>query len=428
MKTKLIITLCVSLSCFLQMSSQNASDDQNNASIGGTNCSAYGFDALQANTGAGSNNSALGHSALYSNTTGSENTAAGYEALYNNNANANTAVGKDALWTNSSGINNTAIGVEALEDTDADNNTGMGYRAGWSNGAGTENTAFGYLANFSVPNDVNQTAIGAFALTTQSDMVRLGDANIAVLSSFGASISLGSDGRFKSNISEEDVKGLEFIRLLRPVSYNMNTRKKTEFTTKTLPHELRAMYLNKDFSASTTTRRSGFIAQEVEAAMTNTGYDFDGLHKPQNDHSTYSIVYESFVVPLVKAIQEQQRIIEGYNEQVHLIDKLLEEQYDEEASAQAGLMSDFFEPGFNLEYQKNAETKHTLDITVRFPENVNDASLGIYDLDGKQVFYAGQLKKGSSLFIPFESPGPGIYLGSIIINGSIAGSKKILVE
>jgi hypothetical protein len=56
--------------------------------------------------------------------------------------------------------------------------------------------------------------------------------------------------------------------------------------------------------------QSGFIAQEVEAAALSTGYDFHGVDKPQNDTSHYGLRYAEFVVPLVKAVQEQQEQIE----------------------------------------------------------------------------------------------------------------------
>jgi hypothetical protein len=57
-------------------------------------------------------------------------------------------------------------------------------------------------------------------------------------------------------------------------------------------------------------RFSGFIAQEVEEAARQAGYDFSGVDKPQNEHSPYGLRYSEFVVPIVKAMQEQQAIIE----------------------------------------------------------------------------------------------------------------------
>jgi len=63
----------------------------------------------------GSNNTATGHLALYSNTHGSSNTTAGLEALYGNTTGGqNTATGLQALFSNTAGIQNTATGQGAL--------------------------------------------------------------------------------------------------------------------------------------------------------------------------------------------------------------------------------------------------------------------------------------------------------------------------
>ena len=49
---------------------------------------------------------------------------------------------------------------------------------------------------------------------------------------------------------------------------------------------------------------TGFIAQEVEAAAKNIGYDFSGVDAPKNEKDMYGLRYAEIVVPLVKAVQE----------------------------------------------------------------------------------------------------------------------------
>jgi hypothetical protein len=51
----------------------------------------------------------------------------------------------------------------------------------------------------------------------------------------------------------------------------------------------------------------GFIAQEVEQAANMIGYDFSGVDAPKNDKDLYALRYAEFVIPLVKAVQEQQQ-------------------------------------------------------------------------------------------------------------------------
>jgi trimeric autotransporter adhesin len=63
-------------------------------------------------------------------------------------------------------------------------------------------------------------------------------------------------------------------------------------------------------------RYTGFIAQEVEKVANETGFDFSGVDEPKNDQDLYGLRYAEFVVPLVKAVQEQQAIIERLEKRI----------------------------------------------------------------------------------------------------------------
>ena len=63
-------------------------------------------------------------------------------------------------------------------------------------------------------------------------------------------------------------------------------------------------------------RRTGFIAQEVEAAAMESGFEFSGVNKTKTVTDHYSLSYESFVAPLVKALQEQQKLITKQEEEI----------------------------------------------------------------------------------------------------------------
>jgi hypothetical protein len=121
-----------------------------------------------------------------------------------------------------------------------------------------------------------------------------------------------SDGRFKENV-KEDVPGLSFINQLRPVTYRLNRNQINEFTgvyarrEKIREENPGAEFLTGDKYSAVTT---GFIAQEVEAAAKNIGFEFSGVDAPKNENDMYGLRYAEFVVPLVKAVQEQQQQIE----------------------------------------------------------------------------------------------------------------------
>ncbi len=129
----------------------------------GTSNVAVGSNALKVNT-TGVSNTAIGAEALQANTTTNANTAVGWGALrYNTGANGNTAVGSGALQmnttgngntavgnaalsANTTGVNNTALGTNVLSDNAGNNNIGIGTNALRLNASGSYNIAIGYIA------------------------------------------------------------------------------------------------------------------------------------------------------------------------------------------------------------------------------------------------------------------------------------------
>jgi len=79
-----------------------------------------------------------------------------------------------------------------------------------------------------------------------------------------------------------------------------------------------------DYSEAEKIMHSGFIAQEVEQLVKSKGYKFDAVHVPANPTDNYSIAYSEFVVPLVKAVQEQQAMIKTQQQQIDLLLKRIE--------------------------------------------------------------------------------------------------------
>ncbi|MFT5054393.1 MAG: hypothetical protein ACI97X_001419, partial [Oceanospirillaceae bacterium] len=61
------------------------------------------------------------------------------------------------------------------------------------------------------------------------------------------------------------------------------------------------------------------------AAATAVGYDFHGVDKPKNETSHYGLRYAEFVVPMVKAMQEQQEMMEAQQKQIDQLIELLKQ-------------------------------------------------------------------------------------------------------
>lgn len=268
---------------------------------------AIGYSVLRNNT-TGYFNTASGYASLYSNITGFSNTANGYQALFSNTTgDSNTANGQSALYKNTTGRVNTAVGTDALTGNITGNsNTGIGFRSLWNNTTGNSNTAIGYYANalaFGKNNNTavgyyallrsngdnntaigygadvnsgfsNATAIGYNAIVDASNKVRIGDNNVTVIEG-QVGFTAASDRRLKTAIEPMD-KGLDFIKQLKPVSYQMKN-----------DSEKRSNW--------------GFIAQDIEALV---GTNNAVLTIGQDSLRTLGLRYTDFISPMVKAMQE----------------------------------------------------------------------------------------------------------------------------
>jgi hypothetical protein len=277
----------------------------------GNNNTAIGVQAIYLNT-TGSFNTATGELSLYKNSIGISNTANGYGALQSNdNGNYNTAMGVVALLTNSSGNDNTALGVGSLyNNTSGNDNTAIGFHALVNNNQGSQNIAIGANSGtISWATNVSNTiGIGNDDLLHgSSNQVLIGNSSMV---SIGGHVNWGvySDARVKNNI-REDVTGLGFILKLRPVTYHISNKAIATITGNKETPDFPGKYDAEKI------KQSGFLAQEVEQAARASGYDFSGYTSPKNQRELYTIRYAEFVVPLVKAVQEQQVLIEKLTRQ-----------------------------------------------------------------------------------------------------------------
>ncbi|HKR05094.1 MAG TPA: T9SS type A sorting domain-containing protein [Bacteroidia bacterium] len=304
----------------------------NNTGTGGgtlnfcTSCSnntAGGINVLR-NTTTGRYNTGIGAYAIYTNTTGEGNTGMGYYALYNNNGSYNTAVGEVALLQNLNGTQNTAVGCQALYNNVNNYNTGVGFGALYSTASSQYNTAIGWGAGNTYNHgwfntfigagcDANQNslansiALGEAATVTASNQTRIGNSVVTSTGAYTGWTNI-SDGRYKKNV-KEDVKGMDFIMKLRPVTYNLDvsgiSNKLNESRGKEMSEQMKNAISEKEKIIY-----SGFVAQEVEQSAKELGYDFSGVDKPKNENDMYGLRYAEFVVPLVKGMQEQQQMID----------------------------------------------------------------------------------------------------------------------
>lgn len=271
----------------------------------GSDNTAIGYLSMQFNT-SGSHNTAVGQGSLNKNTIALYNSAFGNYAMYNNTTGEyNAAVGAFALAANTTGMHNTVMGYSSMDaNTNGEFTTVVGALAGRTNVSGQGITLVGASTDVFSDNLFNATAIGHWAMVEESNKVRIGNSAVTVIEG-QVPFTTPSDARFKYGI-QEDVKGLDFLLKLRPVTYQFNVK---EFDAQLRSGKKDAAagansFMDAAYTEAASIRRSGFIAQEVEHAATATGYNFSGVIKPKTEKDHYGLSYESFVVPIVKGIQE----------------------------------------------------------------------------------------------------------------------------
>lgn len=266
---------------------------------------AMGKLSLQNNT-TGSYNIALGGYALNANTTGSSNISLGGGLGANSTGNRNIGIGSAAGRSVSSTSGTVAIGSRAIWDATGAQNTAIGDSVFYNlrNGSNVTGVGSKILVSNVFGTYNNSTAIGNGTMITSSNQVRLGNTSVTSISGQVA-WSTYSDKRIKENI-KSDVPGLAFIKKLNPVTYNLNISEQ---------RNLLGINNSNNLNDKTDIQKikfSGFIAQEVEEAAKSIGYDFSGVDRSElKNGGLYALRYSEFTVPIVKAIQEQQEIIES---------------------------------------------------------------------------------------------------------------------
>jgi trimeric autotransporter adhesin len=381
--------------------------------ISGSYNSAFGMDALLNNVG-GEWNTAMGLSALSQNQIGSYNLGIGAQTMaLNIKGSYNTAVGNDALYGNKKGNNNVAVGWQAMN----------------TNQNGNNNTAIGNDADVTAATFTNASAFGNGALVDASNKVRIGNASI---SSNGGQVSWTaySDARIKTDV-KENVPGLEFINLLKPVTYHFDVDKQNEIMGVNSQEKVEGMY---DIEKITFT---GFLAQDVETAAKKINYDFSGLDK---SGEIMGLRYAEFVVPLVKAVQElstENQSIKAENEnfesRITQLEKLISKQgivlndaTTEEIYKQSATIEN--ETGVAT-LSQNVPNPFTGNTSIAYfvPETAQQAHIKIANANGVSLFMAEVRLGNGVLEVDATQLAAGTYSYTLIVDSKVVDTKLMVI-
>ena len=243
-------------------------------------------------------------------------------------------------------------------------------------------------------------------------------------------------GGSKKNI-KENVKGLDFIKLLRPVTYNFDTKQFQEFLMQSYADSIKQKKLaNMDKNAAakaSSVIQSGFIAQDVAEAVKKSGYNFNGVHAPENPTDNWSLSYEKFVVPLVKAVQELSQMNDKKDSAIQLQDlKIndLQQQINQLkamiVSSSNGKQSTVISSASLAQNIPNPFASST-NITYNLPQSYSSAKIIITDKKGAALKQISLNTKGSgNLNIDASTLAAGAYQYSLYVDGRLIDTKQML--
>ena len=307
----------------------------------GSKSTALGYDALGVQnftTATDSFNTAVGFEAGRLVTTGVQNTLIGGlagDAL--TTGASNVAVGYNALSLDTAGKFNVAIGEGSLasqNNTGTDIfNTAVGYAAGNAVSSGTQNTFFGGSAGSNITTGTQNVYVGyspsGSAVGNAREIV-IGNgvgagSNSARFITTGGSLSIAIDGsttswtaasdsRLKKDVTDSTV-GLEFIKDLRPVTFKWNSKNAIADSLPQYDAD------SSDPVYGEGKAHHGFIAQEVKTVI-DAHSDVVNGHNiwVEDPNGTQQVAPAALIPMLVKAVQEQNALIESLTARIAVLE------------------------------------------------------------------------------------------------------------
>jgi hypothetical protein len=260
-----------------------------------------------------------------------------------------------------------------------------------------------------------------------------------------------SDGRVKKNM-KQDVPGLDFIKRLQPVTYNLDLDAADRImragkSGKTRSDSLRAAVSADDWKAREAQQKrviTGFVAQDVEKAAQSIGYDFSGVDV--DDNGVYGLRYTEFIMPLVKAVQELSAQNDSLKQKIALMDAAnndatiasMQQQIEELTGLVNRLMEKENTPasgtgampvqGASLEQNFPNPFNHTTTIRYHLPQTFGYARIVISDTSGR--VYKQTVLSGSgtgSVTVEARSLPAGIYSCSLYVDNTLVDTKKMVL-
>lgn len=169
----------------------------------------------------------------------------------------------------------------------------------------------------------------------------------------------------------------------------------------------------------------GFIAQEIEPYFPEL--------VSKDDNGYYAVNYVEFIPILLKELQDQ-------NKKINTLEANVAEQDKRIAALEAliktmpvssdnGTMNHAIEALKGSTLYQNTPNPFNRETTIRYniTGQFDNAFIGIYDLNGKQVKRITVKETNGQIVVPANILSPGTYIYSLVVEGQLIDSKKMVV-
>jgi hypothetical protein len=294
--------------------------------------------------------------------------------------------------------------------TSASNNTFIGAFAGDIANNGSNNTFIGNSAKATTDGLTNSSAMGFQASATASNQVRLGNSSVTSIGGYADWTNI-SDGRLKQNVND-DVPGLEFINQLKPVTYKLKLD--AVDSSQRTPDSPGESAQQKEQITYT-----GFIAQDVEKAAKNLGFDFSGVDAPKNDRDFYGLRYAQFVVPLVKAVQELDSANKALQEEIRDLKDIVVMMNSD----------DKYVSSTDAWIKQNTPNPFTSTTSIRYfiPTNIQSAKITLFSSKGQEIKTWLLVNQSGTVTVHSGTLAAGVYDYVLWVDGKKVQTKQMII-
>lgn len=357
---------------------------------------------------------ANGQLEIVTDVSGNGNKTGGY---FTSNANASSdyyGVWGRALSTNGQGYWQVGVQGEALTTGSNCGTQNMGF---WGTGEGAY-ANFGGLfigGGAPYPGTCCGTNVGVWGTTggycSNNSWAGFFDGDVG----YTGSLIHVSDKKLKKDIKPMG-NMMEKIMLLKPSTFTF--KEDAEYKDMNLPKG----------------NQFGLIAQELEEVFPDLIHEVAELSakgKTKEIHSSAfkGVQYLPFISILIAGMQEQQRTILSQQAQLDEHKQTIASLNDKLSGATGINTLNSIESGFQMAQNEPNPFTHETVVKYTLSKNVGNAFMAVYDLTGKQITTFSIAERGSAaLTITSEKLAAGIYIYSIVADGKIMDSKRMIVS